>query len=939
MKLRKKTVRPALAILVTGIALLLAFQGLSVNAGTTPGNEIKPGQPHAVTGTVHWPSGAVEDTAPIPVTITNNRTGEFGVVVVDVLPGGNPNGTYQVDLSNGAFYPSGYLTTDVIYVNCTYNNMWAHNETVVGGLPFSMCDLHLIWLLAMEDINAASGGTMTSVDGSFSLQVPPGALGQDTILYAVNSTNPKPNAFGSIDLLPNGLTFSSPATLDWSYASIPLGSINEHSLKIFTFDGAWQLLPGTVDAVAKAVSAQLEHFSPFSMGSANATAAQVPIPFVYPAQLKVPILNITLTNTDPTVDDTLQYINVSYNGTDGNDVTNLHIWNDANSNYILDATDPQIGPSLPLTGGSANFTALAENVPANSSVRLFAALDVSPTAVVGNLIDLYVPIFGIGMANAGVSLEALDPTGNTTIKQENLTDPHAVYGYVTNIGGPIPNAWVNLTNNRTGMTEDLMADNLGRYDVNLGLMPGGYLDGDPIYVQANDTFGQVGWNTTTVNASNFGEQCDIFLGAGPIASDETPALASVITDIYRNITVNITSPVGLNFTTIILEVEGINYTLANANLTFSGDTLTFNTTGAVGSWSNGQTVNVTLWQVNDTVGNPGLNVPYVWWFNVSAFPVGQPANLTLSNSSFVVRLDWDTVLYADGYNVYRSNDKFAAWPWTKVADNVTATNWTDGAGTYSDPNTYYYIVRAWNPVGEGGNSSLGTKIRKTFTYIDETLNTNKNWISLPYNSNYNTISDIIVDIEGGTIGPNHAKFISAVYIWNNATQGVNGMTGNNFLGWAGSNLPINPGDAIRFDLSNVMNPGESFNWTVVGTDVSSTQNFTYIDATLNTNINWISVPYGSNYSTLSDIITQIEGGLVGPGHAKFISAVYIWNAATQGVNGMTGNNFLGWAGSDLTVNPGDAIRFDLSNVMNPGDSFSWNPWVMTPPVPDVHYYD
>jgi hypothetical protein len=234
---------------------------------------------------------------------------------------------------------------------------------------------------------------------------------------------------------------------------------------------------------------------------------------------------------------------------------------------------------------------------------------------------------------------------------------------------------------------------------------------------------------------------------------------------------------------------------------------------------------------------------------------------------------------------------------------------------------------------------MGTKIRRTFTYIDETINTNINWVSLPYNPNYNSLSDIIIDIEGGTIGPGHAKFISAVYIWDNSTQGVDGMTGNNFLGWAGNDLTINPGDAIRFDLSNVMNPGETFNWTIVGTDMDSTQNFTYIDETLNTNINWVSVPYGSNYTILSDIITQIEGGLVGPGHAKFISAVYVWDAATQGVDGMTGNNFLGWAGNDLIINPGDAIRFDLSNVMNPGDTFSWHPWVMTPPVPNIHYYD
>ena len=107
----------------------------------------------------------------------------------------------------------------------------------------------------------------------------------------------------------------------------------------------------------------------------------------------------------------------------------------------------------------------------------------------------------------------------------------------------------------------------------------------------------------------------------------------------------------------------------------------------------------------------------------------------MSNNASAVMLEWDIVQYADSYNVYRSADKFAAWPWAKIGDNVTATNWTDAAGTYDDANTYFYIVKAWNLAGEGGNSSMGTKVRKTFTYNDPALRANSNWISLPYELN------------------------------------------------------------------------------------------------------------------------------------------------------------------------------------------------------------
>jgi hypothetical protein len=97
------------------------------------------GTPHAVTGYVYWPDGSIVDL-PLTVTVTNNRTGQKGIVYVDVAPGGNPDGTYQVDLANDLFYPSGYKSTDTIYVNCTYLGMHARNQTTAAG-TFSLCNL------------------------------------------------------------------------------------------------------------------------------------------------------------------------------------------------------------------------------------------------------------------------------------------------------------------------------------------------------------------------------------------------------------------------------------------------------------------------------------------------------------------------------------------------------------------------------------------------------------------------------------------------------------------------------------------------------------------------------------------------------------------------------------------------------------------------------
>ncbi len=232
---------------------------------------------------------------------------------------------------------------------------------------------------------------------------------------------------------------------------------------------------------------------------------------------------------------------------------------------------------------------------------------------------------------------------------------------------------------------------------------------------------------------------------------------------------------------------------------------------------------------------------------------------------------------------------------------------------------------------------MGTKVHRTFTYNDPSLNTNTNWVSLPYNSNYATLIDVVNDIENGSAGPGHAQFISGIYIWNSGSQGVVGLTGNNFTGWFG-NMAINPGDAIRLELSSQMSIGQSFDWTIVGTDINSIQNFTYINPTLNTNTNWISIPYSSSYATLIDIVAAIENGTSGAGHAQWISGIYVWNAATQGVVGLTGNNFTGWFGN-MAIQPGDAIRLELSSQMTTGQSFSWLLDLLTNPVPEAYYYD
>lgn len=125
--------------MIIGLCAILLTGSLAV---VPPASSIGP--PHAVTGYVYWANGTLEDTIPIPVFIKNDRTNETGIAYVDTAPGGDPDGTYQIDLSNDVFFPSGYLTTDTLTVNCSYGSEAAVNTTVVGTGPMSLCDLRMV---------------------------------------------------------------------------------------------------------------------------------------------------------------------------------------------------------------------------------------------------------------------------------------------------------------------------------------------------------------------------------------------------------------------------------------------------------------------------------------------------------------------------------------------------------------------------------------------------------------------------------------------------------------------------------------------------------------------------------------------------------------------------------------------------------------------------
>ena len=112
------------------------------------------------------------------------------------------------------------------------------------------------------------GGTLTSADGRFRLDVPAGVLGSTETLTAQAITNLAPAGFGTaVRLGPEGTTFKSPVTLTFlaDDADFANTSIQGIGLAFQDDQRLWEWMPGaTFDAAARTVSVPTTHLSDWS---------------------------------------------------------------------------------------------------------------------------------------------------------------------------------------------------------------------------------------------------------------------------------------------------------------------------------------------------------------------------------------------------------------------------------------------------------------------------------------------------------------------------------------------------------------------------------------------------------------------------------------------------------------------------------------------------
>lgn len=126
-------------------------------------------------------------------------------------------------------------------------------------------------LVSAQTIPAATGGTLTSGDGTLTLTIPAGALGAPTPITVQPGTGMPPTALGTAvgpvyELGPSGTAFATPATLTLSYdpAALPAGSGDALHV-VQQSGGVWSVLPSTIDTVRHTVTAHVRHFTLFGI--------------------------------------------------------------------------------------------------------------------------------------------------------------------------------------------------------------------------------------------------------------------------------------------------------------------------------------------------------------------------------------------------------------------------------------------------------------------------------------------------------------------------------------------------------------------------------------------------------------------------------------------------------------------------------------------------
>jgi hypothetical protein len=114
----------------------------------------------------------------------------------------------------------------------------------------------------------AGGGSVASADGTVRIDVPAGALDNDTTITIAPTTTGTPNGAGqAYEIGPSGTQFHSDVTMTFRYAGVDLAGHGATELRVGTIvSGSWQAIGGyATDANAQTVSGTTTHLSVYGL--------------------------------------------------------------------------------------------------------------------------------------------------------------------------------------------------------------------------------------------------------------------------------------------------------------------------------------------------------------------------------------------------------------------------------------------------------------------------------------------------------------------------------------------------------------------------------------------------------------------------------------------------------------------------------------------------
>ena len=162
------------------------------------------------------------------------------------------------------------------------------------------------------------------------------------------------------------------------------------------------------------------------------------------------------------------------------------------------------------------------------------------------------------------------------------------------------------------------------------------------------------------------------------------------------------------------------------------------------------------------------------------------------------------------YVVYRNTSpSFIPGPSDSIGATVQSeTTYTD-VGTLNVGQSYYYLVKAVDiALNRSKKSNMGYKFNKVF--VENPSATDKNWTSLPWHSEYTTVSDLTTDLS-----PSGDPLTKVTNLRDDQLYESYTWTTVPFPHWAGTDFSITPGRAYEMVTINdtTWNPTEYSNET------------------------------------------------------------------------------------------------------------------------------